>query len=443
MANIEDELAAPQAAEPIDPATTPFVRKANFLIKKYGFAVSGKLPLAKMTDIPGWNSYNMLTCTVGKYSPVEFIRRNLKKHPEYANYEVVVVCTLGDHHIGFNEDGTEERVGDTVVLDIDAEGVLERIEAKIGRLPEGYTVRSRPNTAWHKQHRYFRHNAEGIELLTQWGIESAIKYNLKPEDRRGRELRIEGQWDLKGSGDGGYVVSADTPREGDEAYTAEDPEAKFPDLPIELVELLIEEDRIQWEQRRGTTRPNKVETEESDKAPACRHLLSRARTFANAAVLPEEMEPLLKRQLVDWAPDGIELVKDPEWIDRIHRYAHKYPTGSSGWWYKPREYRRMKKKPAVVAKTAISGPRKTISIPPKEPHLVEPLRAVIAKFNRDEGIPITAVRERLAAAMRAQGLPFDWRKNRNVIIRARDAEGWMSTEGRYALWSYTGVGVSQ
>ena len=437
MANIEDKLAALEAS--FDPATCPFVLKANFLIKKYGFAVSGKLPLAKMTDVPGWNSYNMLTCTVGRYSPVEFIRRNLRKHPEYANYEVVVVCTLGDHRIGFNEDGTEVRVGDIAVLDIDGEGVLERIEAAIGQLPDGYMVRSRPKTARHKQHRYFRHTAETIELLTQWGIESAIKYNLEPEDRRARELKVEGQWDFKGSGDGGYVVSADTPREGDEAYTAEDPEADFPDLTIALVKYLIEQDRIQWEQRRGTTRPKtKIKTEENDKDPACRHILSRAKTFANAAVRPEDIELLLRHQLEDWAPDGIELVKDPEWIDRIHRYAYRNETGSSGWWYKSPEYRyRPGKKAAVVAKPIVAPGSKIVYGPPRKLKLA--LVAAIMEFPRDRDIPIAEVRERLAAAMAAQGLPFDWRKHRNVVNRARDTAGWTSTDGRFAVWTYTGV----
>ncbi len=436
MANIEDKLAALE----IDPETCPFVIKANHLIRKYGFSVSGKLPLAKVTDVPGWNSYNMLTRTIGKWSPVEFIRKNLRKHPEYANYEVVVVGTLGEHWIGTEDDGSEVLRGNTVVLDIDAEGVLERIEAAIGPLPDGYMVRSRPKTARHKQHRYFRHVAKSIELLTKWGIESAIKYNLKPEDRRARELKVEGQWDLKGSGDGGYVVSAGTPREGEDVYTVEDPEAGFPDIPIALVELLIDEDRIQWEQRRGTKRPKKAETEENDKAPACRHILSRAKTFANAAVRPEDIELLLKHQLEDWAPDGLELVNAPEWIDRIHRYAYKNETGSSGWWYKPPEYRYRPKKKAVVAKPAVAPAGSTgVFVYGPSRKLKLALVAAIMEFPRDRDIPITEVRERLVAAMKAQELPFDWRKNRNVVNRARDAARWTSTDGRYAVWTYTGV----
>jgi hypothetical protein len=60
-------------------AKSPFVVKANYLIEKYGFAVSGKSPLNKITDVGGWNSYNLLTRTKGKYSPEEFI----SKYPQY------------------------------------------------------------------------------------------------------------------------------------------------------------------------------------------------------------------------------------------------------------------------------------------------------------------------------------------------------------------------
>ena len=426
--------AAPRATESFDPATTPFVIKANFLIKKYGFTVSGKLPLAKMTDVPGWNSYNMLTRTIGKYSPVEFIR----KYPQYANYEVVVVGTLGTHRIGDKNDGTEVREGDFCIFDIDAKGVLERIEDAIGPLPDGYMVYSRPKTAMWKQHRYYRHTAYSIEQFTKWGIESAIEYGLPAEDHRARELKVEGQWDLKGSGKGGYVVSAGTPREDDE-YTCPDPEAPFPDIPPALVDLLIEYDREQRQQRRQGTlqrKANGEEVEENPKDPARRHLNSRAKLFANAAVRPKDIELLLKHQLEDWAPDGIELAKDPEWIDRIHRYAYKNETGSSARWYKPPEYRWWQKKAAVVAKT-ILGPGGRISTTSK-PKLMRALVAAINKFNRDEVIPSAEVQARLEAAMKEQGLPFDRSKQREVVRRARIEAGWESSDGRYPKWTYTG-----
>jgi hypothetical protein len=429
--------AAPQATESFDPATTPFVRKANFLIKKYGFAVSGKPPLAKMTDVPGWNSYNMLTRTKGAHSPVEFIR----KYPQYANYEVVVVGTIGRHFVGDEPDGTEVREGNTVIWDIDAEGVLERAEAAIGPLPEGYTVYSRPKTKQWKQHRYFRHNVESSELLTQWGIESAIEYELPAEDHRARELKVEGQWDLKGSGKGGYVVSAGTPREDDEEYTCPDPEAPIPEIPIALVKFLIEEDRQQRAQRRQDTPQRKANGEavdENPKDPARRHLNSRAKSYANLATRPEDIELLLKHQLEDWAPEGHELVKDPEWIDRIHRYAYKNETGSSARWYKPPEYRWWQKKAAVVAKT-ILGPGGIISTRPSEPKLMRLLVAAINKFNRDEAVPSAEVQARLEAAMEDQGMRFNWQEQRELVRRARVEAGWTSGRGRYAVWTYTGV----
>jgi hypothetical protein len=420
-------------AEPIDPATSPFVQKANGLIKKYGFALSAKPPLAKMTDVRGWNSYNMLTRTKGAHSPEEFICKN----PQYANYEVVVVGTLGMHRVGYEEDGTDVYVGNICIFDIDAQGVLEQIEAKIGPLPYGYTVYSRPQTAPWKQHRYFRHTAYSIEALTEWGIESAIEYKLKPDDHRARELSLEGRWDLKGSGKGGYVVSAGTPRENDEVYTCSDPKAPFPDIPPALVDLLIQYDREQRRQRKQNSRPRRTNDEEADENPKDRvrsHILSRAKSYANLATRPEDIELLLKHQIEDWAPDGPELVKDPEWIDRIRRYAHRNETGSSEWWYRPRAYRyRPEKKPTPTEPT---GAGLILKTPPAAPKLMDALIAAIKVFNRDEAIPIAEVRKRLEAAMKDRVMKFDWRTQRNIVNKARDAAGWTSAAGRYAVWTH-------
>ncbi len=176
--DLEAKLALLPTSGTIDPETCPFVTKANHLIRKYGFTVSGKPPLEKMTDVSGWNRYNRLYKLTGNHSPVEFIRKNLKNRPWFAYYEVVVFCECRERIIGHNEDdGTEDRKMGLFVFDIDAKGVLEKVEGAIGPLPYGLTVQSRPKSA----------------------------------------PRIEGQWDAKGSGAGGYVVSGDTPREGDEA----------------------------------------------------------------------------------------------------------------------------------------------------------------------------------------------------------------------------------
>ena len=49
-------------------------------------------------------------------------------------------------------------VGNLAFLDIDSEGMLERIETETGqKLPSTYTVQSRPESAPWKRHMYFRH----------------------------------------------------------------------------------------------------------------------------------------------------------------------------------------------------------------------------------------------------------------------------------------------
>jgi len=332
MKDIEDleaKLALLPTSGPIDPETCPFVLKANHLIRKYGFTVSGKLPLAKRTDVDGWTEYNRLYKLTGNHSPVEFIRKNLTKRPWFAYYEVVVFCECKNRLISHNEDGTEERKICFWVLDLDANGVLEEIEAAIGPLPYGLTVQTRPKSARWKQHRYFRHDDYSIEQYTLRGIESA----KREKDMRAREIRIEGQWDAKGSGKGGYVVSGDTLREGGEAYTYIDPEAPIPVAPPALIDWIIERDRIDKSQPHRVTKGTGIQTTPiAEGVRKC--ILSTAKTLANIGTRPETIELCLKQQIEDFDPgneayDAQALLTDPKWQERIHRYAYKNKLGNS------------------------------------------------------------------------------------------------------------------
>ena len=411
-------------AEPIDPETCPFVIKANHLIREYGFTVSGKLPLAKMTDVDGWSSYNRLFNLKGNHSPVEFIRKNLKKRPRFADYEVVVFCECKARLIGHEEDGTEVRKMGLFVFDIDAKDVLEEVVAAIGPLPYGLTVQSRPKSAPWKQHRYFWHDGYSIEQFRLRGIESA----KKAKDRRAREIRVEGQWDAKGSGAGGYVVSGDTPRENDEMYTYVDPEAPIPTVPHALVDWIIEKDRAQYASKHVEAKGTSMLTASIEECVR-RCILSRAKTLANIGTRPGTIELCLKQQIEDFDPDNEPydpgaLLRDPKWIDRIHRYAYKNKKGNSDW-FKSTGHR-------LTIGGVLVGSRVPVTSVTQD--LPGALLAAIKEFPRDHSIPIAQVRERLESAMEEQGVEFNWRTRRNMINRARDAAGWASTKGRHAVW---------
>jgi hypothetical protein len=415
-----------------------FVTKANHFITKHHFAVCAIPPGGKVSDVIGWSSFNLLTRAKGNYSPEKFIQ----KYPQFAHYEVGIFGSCGMHWMGHDEHGNEILEGNICILDIDAQGVLETIEEEAGPLPYGYTVYSRPKTAPWKQHHYFRHTKHSIEQFTKLGIESA----KKSRDRRARELRHPGQWDLKGSGDkGGYVVAAGTPREGEEAYTCFDDEAPVPDFPDWLVDWFCADVRTQrLEERRQTRLAGGAEEEPKD--PVRRHVNSRAKSFALLGVRPEDIELLLKHQVEDFSPDGEVLVTDPEWLERLHKAAFKEETGNADWFYKPPNYRvRLKTAASHFSPVAGTGVRsvqgataKGVIVTGGSLRLTTALTAVIKDFPRDKALPAAQVRERLEAATAKQRIPFDWVKQRGLVGIARANADWTTSRGRYANWSYRG-----
>src|ERR1035438_915108 len=105
-------------------------------------------------------------------------------------------------------------VGNPIVLDIDADGVIERIERETGhKLPVTYTVCSRPKTALFKRHYYF--------LQTEYSVASfAVEMNgifrdlTRTETKDGHEVHPN-MLDVKGCGRGGFVVAAGSGRAPD------------------------------------------------------------------------------------------------------------------------------------------------------------------------------------------------------------------------------------
>lgn len=327
--------------------------------------------------------------------------------------------------MGHEEDGTEVRKMGLLVFDADALGVIEQVEADIGKLPYGLTVLTRPKTARHKQHRYFWHDSYSVEQFTLRGIESATR----KKDRRAREIRVEGQWDAKGSGAGGYVVSGDTPREGDEMYTYVDPEAPIPTVPHALVDWIIERDRKNRGQRK--TDGMKVKASITASEAVRRHILSRARSFALLGTRPDDIELLLTHQIEDFAPkdesfDAKALLADPTWQERIHKYAYKNPTGNADSFYESMG------RQITVGTPASSAP--LVLTVPTSNTLTDALIVAIKKFRRTEEMPVARVRKQLEAAMAKKVIAFDWRKHKTIVKRARDEAGWATTAGRYAKW---------
>src|SRR5690349_14806001 len=106
-----------------------------------GFAV---IPLRdKRPFLPAWNKHPLTTKTE--------IRTAAKEYPE---------CDVGLV--------LRRRVGEPFAIDIDSPGVIERLERETQMtLPETYTVLSRPETAPHKRHIFFRHTEYTNRVFTK------------------------------------------------------------------------------------------------------------------------------------------------------------------------------------------------------------------------------------------------------------------------------------
>ena len=106
-----------------------------------GFAVT---PLRdKRPFLPAWNKHPLTTET-----------EILTAAQEYPTCDVGLVLKRG--------------VGKPFAIDIDTPGVIERMETETGRtLPPTYTVLSRPQTARHKRHIFFRHTPYTCSVFTK------------------------------------------------------------------------------------------------------------------------------------------------------------------------------------------------------------------------------------------------------------------------------------
>jgi Bifunctional DNA primase/polymerase, N-terminal len=138
----------------------------------------------------GWNSL--------AYEATENLHRFIAgKHPT-AN-----VCVIS--HRG---------VGNPIVLDIDADGVIEKIERETGhKLPATYTVATRPRTAPFKRHYYFLQTELSVASFDV-EMNGIFRDLTRTEEKDGKQVHPN-MLDVKGCGGGGFVVAAGSVRAPD------------------------------------------------------------------------------------------------------------------------------------------------------------------------------------------------------------------------------------
>jgi hypothetical protein len=211
----EDLIADTPVETPVE--ESHYFRIAMPLLKK-GFTV---YPMHGENDKAGDEGWNRVS-RLAEYADETTQRMLARKHPDRN------VAVIG-----------RNRIGDFMFLDIDGQGVVEKLERETGKtIPSTYTVCSRPQTAPWKRHFYFRHTAYSITKWKRDNINVRDITRLEP-DKNGNLVHPT-LFDLKGTGRGGLVVGAGSVRASGEVYTCID-DAPVIDAPDWLIDWLAKE----------------------------------------------------------------------------------------------------------------------------------------------------------------------------------------------------------
>ena len=164
------------------PNRPDYVAIATPLVAR-GFRVTPVHPETKSGVMKNWQNHQATT-------PAEV----LKHAKYYPNHNVGVVGKRG--------------VGRHMFLDIDADGVLERIETETGyKMPQTYTVWSRPESAPYKSHFYFTQTEYSFKRFGSWNAKNINVRDLTRLERsRSGRLIHTTLYDVKGIG-GGHLSS--------------------------------------------------------------------------------------------------------------------------------------------------------------------------------------------------------------------------------------------
>jgi hypothetical protein len=212
----EPMTAAHIAETPLDTAVeqTRFYSISTPMSKK-GYTVWPVKPEPEKAGEFGWNTQ--------AYYADEIVHRCLAR--KFPNHNAAVISKRG--------------VGNLMFLDVDADGVLEKIEEETGEKISGITfsVCSRPQSAPYKRHFYFRQTDYS---LRKWRTENNVRDITQwVPDKNGNPSHPT-LFDVKGVGGGGYVVAPGSVRTNGEVYTVID-ELPVIAVPDWLVDWLAKE----------------------------------------------------------------------------------------------------------------------------------------------------------------------------------------------------------
>ena len=387
--------------------TIDFVVIATPLVER-GFRVTPVHPETKSGVMRNWQNHQATT-------PDEVLR-HAKYYPHH-NVGVVGKRGIGRH----------------MFLDIDAEGVVERIEETGHKMPQTYTVCSRPESAPYKRHLYFTQTPYSFKRFGSWNAKNINVRDLTRLERsRSGMLMHPTLYDIKGVGGGSLVVGAGSVRDNGEVYACID-ESPVVNVPEWLVEWLLADFqkyrvgrdmelkekheakvvalRMSEAERRKLRQQNLPDGFDIAGEDIYDFLRWRASSYSGLGETGDELAQSLTYQAIRFCEGGEAFANSESGQRTISKIAsEERKVGNATWFYR-----------RAAAKVDIHH------MTPPSPSKV----AVIKEIMSDFPTPISKADalERIRIGLEKEGYPFDERTDKDKLLNARKALGFEVKDG--------------
>jgi hypothetical protein len=364
--------------------------------------------------------------------------RNWQDHQATTPEEVLKHAKYYPHH---NVGVVGKRgIGRHMFLDIDAEGVVERIEQETGeKMPKTYVVCSRPATKPFKRHFYFTQTPYSFKQSGGWAAKNINVRDLSRLERsRSGMLMHPTVYDVKGVGGGSLVVGAGSVRDNGEVYSCIDdsPVAEIPNWLVDWLLADFKRYRLGWErelkekhqakaialrmseaERRKLRQQNLPDGFDIAEEDIYDFLRWRASSYSGLGETGEELTQSLTYQVARFCAGGEPFAKSERGQRLIQKIANEErKVGNATWFYRQRG-----------AKADIHR----IPVPP--PTKIGVIKEIMRRFpNR---ISSESALGLIETGLEEEGFPFDPRKDKDKLSGARKAVGF-EVDGPY--WNRAG-----
>jgi Bifunctional DNA primase/polymerase, N-terminal len=268
----------------------------------------------------------------------------------------------------------KEGINNLCFFDIDAAGVTERIESETGKkLPAGYTVCTRPDSAPHKRHFYYRQTPYSVQTFRKFFEARGHRRREKKGKRWTKNLNIKSltefnkdggylnQYDLKGVGGGSLVVAEGSVRPDGQRYTCIDQHC-IPPIPDWLVNWVIE-DFKQYEAGKERIRLDKLKKKQDIRKRYSKQeravmrqknlqegfdilfedrygfLRWRSGTYASMGLSPAMVEKALAEQAITFVQNGAAFMETDAGKEMVHKLATSdNQRGNASWFYRRKDH---------------------------------------------------------------------------------------------------------